>query len=167
VKIAGLILAGLVASFISAPAVVTSQWRAYGPWFTDLVGGVAQWVAPSERIVAVGTIIFTPRAEATVTTACDGFEGIRTFSILFGVVLLLNWRRVAQLKFVVLYLAAVLFLWCHNAARIVIAILLGGETHYGSSETMIVVLAGILAFIAIRSRSAFPSSAAPGDKSTI
>ena len=126
-KIAGFILAGLVFFFISAPVLVANHWAAYGPWFTDVVSTVAQKAAPAQRIVTLGTIVFTPRAEATVTTACDGFEGIRTFSILFGVVLLLNWRYMANLKFVVLYLSAVLLLWCHNAARIIVAIIQGGE----------------------------------------
>jgi hypothetical protein len=153
VRIAGVVLAGLVAFFVCAPAVVASHWLVYGPWFTGVVAKVAQGAAPSQRIVTVGTIVFTPRAKATVTTSCDGFEGIHTFSLLFGVLLLLNWRRMARLKFVGLYLSAVALLWCHNAARIVAAIVHGGETHYGTSEMMIVMLAGILAFVAVRTRS--------------
>ena len=133
--------------------MVASQWRNYGPWFTGLVASVAQRAAHSQRIATVGTVVFTPLAEATVTTDCDGFEGIRIFSMLFGVVLLLNWRSVAKFKFVVLYLSAVLFLWCQNAARIVAALIFGGETHYGTREMAIIVLAGILAFVAIKTRS--------------
>jgi len=152
-KIAGVILAGLVASFIAAPALVTSHWSVYGPWFAGVVGRVAQGVAPSQRIVSVGTIVFTSRAEATVTTSCDGFDGIHIFSILFGLLLLAKWRTMAKAKFVGLYLGAVLLLWLHNAARIVAAVVHGGETHYGTSEMMIAVLAGILAFVAVRTRS--------------
>lgn len=151
-KIAGPVLAAFVALFISAPEIVGHQWHAYGPWFTNVVGALARRAAPSQRIVSVGTIVFTPRAEATVTTGCDGFEGIRAFSILFGAVLVLSWRNTAKLRFVVLYLSAVVVLWLHNLARIVVAIIGGGETHYGTSEMMVVVLAGALGLTAFRSR---------------
>lgn len=155
-KSAAPILAALIASFLWAPVVAASQWGAFGPWFTGVVGHVAQVASPSQRIVAVGTVVFTPRTEVTLTTACDGFVGIRTFSILFGVVFLLNWRSLAKLKFVALYLFAVAFLWCHNVARIAIAIIVGHETHFGTSEIAIAALAGLLALVSIAAWHRFP-----------
>ena len=150
-RIAKFILVALVAFFVVlAPTLVSSDWDTYGPWFVRGVAGLARQIAPSQRIMTVGTVAFTPTAEVTVGISCDGFAGMRTFSLLFGLILLLTWRRMDAWKFIAMYLAAIAILWIHNAARIVSAIVQGGETHYGSRAIMIVLLAGGLALAAFR-----------------
>jgi hypothetical protein len=83
-------------------------------------------------------------------TACDGFEGIRTFSALFALILLLNYRRMGTWRFCVLYFLAVSLLFIHNTARVVGAVILGGETHFHTSELMVLALACGLAVAAMR-----------------
>ena len=94
--------------------------------------------------------MFTPRAIVRVAIGCDGFAGIRTFSILSGLVLLLNYRRMSAVRFCSLYISGVLLLWIHNAARVVRAVVAGGETHYGTSALMVLALALGLALLAFR-----------------
>jgi hypothetical protein len=158
--VARTILIGSIAFFVLwAPALVAGRWSGYGPWFTGAVGWAAQWAAPSQHIVFIGTIVFTPRAIVRVAVGCDGFAGIRTFSILCGLVVLLNYRRMSAWRFCGLYISGVLLLWMHNAARVVRAVVAGGETHYGTSEMMVVALALGLALVAFRK----PGRAKPMD----
>jgi len=150
-KVARTILIGSIAFFVLwAPALVAAHWSGYGPWFTGAVGWAAQRAAPSQRIVVIGTTVFTPRAEVRVAIGCDGFAGIRTFSILCGLILLLNYRRTSALRFCSLYISGVLLLWIHNAARVVRAVVAGGETHYGTSAMMVLALAFGLALLVFR-----------------
>lgn len=149
-KASRLILVALVTLFIAGPAIARNGWSFYGPWLTHLASDLAQQIDPTQRMVVVQTRVFTPRAEAKVTTACGGFAGIRTFSLLFAVLMAVSWRAMSKPSFLVLYLAAVVLLWLHNLARIVVAIVRGGETHYGTSEMTIVVLIGLLALAVAR-----------------
>src|SRR5579864_8598782 len=132
-KVTRFALVILVALFVAAPGIANNHWRVYGPWFTGIAGNLAHKVSPSQRIVVVGTRVFTPHAEATVTMWCDGFQGVRLFSILFGITLLLNWRYATKLRLLFFYVSAIVLLWCRNLAGVILAIVRGGETHYGTS----------------------------------
>ena len=153
-KLTRFVLVSFVALFVSAPAAATSHWGIYGPWFASIAGNLARRVSPSQRIVVVGTRVFTPHAEGTITMWCGGFQGIRAFSILFAVALLLNWRNSAKLRILILYIGGVVLLWCRNLAGVTLAIVRGGETHYGTSALAVLVLSIILAIATMRSRSA-------------
>jgi hypothetical protein len=133
--IARAVLVGSVFFFVfAAPAAVVGRWSSYGPWFTRIIGFAAHKAAPSQGM----------------GSTCDGFESIRTFSILFGLILLLNYRRMGTFRFCGLYLSAVLLLWIHNAGRVAEAVVLGRETHFGTSVIMILALTCGLALVALR-----------------
>jgi len=151
-KLSRLILAGLVGFFtLFSPSTLARHWSSYGPWFVRIVGWMARRIAPSQHVIATGTTLSTPWADVHVNPGCAGLTGIRIFSILFGMILILNWRRMARPLFCVLYASAILLLWLHNAARVTATVILGGETHYGTTGVIIVGLAGGLALLAMLS----------------
>jgi len=139
----------LMAVSIAAPAIVRNRWPVYGPWLVHQAVCLAQAIAPSQPILVAGTTVFTAQTEMLISTDCSGALGVRTFSIIGAVVLLLNWRYAANFRFLLLYLGSEAILWLYNLARLAFEIIYG-EQQYGVSEIMVVVVAGLLALAAVR-----------------
>lgn len=138
-----------MAASIAAPAIVKAQWAVYGPWLVHLAARLAQDLAPSQPIIVAGTTVFTARTEMFISAECSGAGGVRAFSIIGVVVLLLNWRYAANFRFLLLCFCSEAILWLYNLARLAYEIVYG-EQQYGVSEIMVVVVSGLLALAAVR-----------------
>ncbi len=120
-KLRGAILLTLVLFFIFAfPAIVEAHWTVWGPAYVRLLLAACRQVAPSQRIVQFGTQLYSSSVEVTVLPQCTGLEMLRTYSILFGVVMVLCWRRSQRPLMLMLYLGGLVTLWTANFCRNVV-----------------------------------------------
>lgn len=155
------ILLLFMAVSLAAPAIVRDVWPVYGPWLVQLAVRLARDIAPSQQILTVGTTVYTSRTEVHISAACAGAHSMQLFGLVGLAVLLLKRRRAIGYGFLILYLGSLAILWLHNLARLVSAIVYG-ETHYGTSEIIVVALSGLLALAAFRmARSVRGHSGAP------
>jgi hypothetical protein len=166
-KTARPVLLVFMAVSIAAPAIVKNVWPVYGPWLAHLAVRLAQEIAPTQHVIVAGTTVFTAQTEMRITTECSGASGVRTFSMIGTVVLLLNWRHAANLKFLLAYLGSVATLWLYNLARLAYEIVYGAQ-QYGVSEIMVVVVSGLLALAAVHmARPAVEPAAITGSVDTL
>jgi exosortase/archaeosortase family protein len=130
-KLSGYILAALLGVFITGvPYAIRMNWSSLGPhWATAAASFV-----PGAR--TQGDHVLTPTADVTITSQCSGAENLQIFSMLFGTVFLMNWKRMQNWKSVLIYLGSVAGLAVINLARIITIVLRAKETHYGLTNTL-------------------------------
>jgi exosortase/archaeosortase family protein len=130
-KLSGYTLAVLLALFITGvPYAIRMNWSSLGPhWATAAASFV-----PGAR--TQGDHVLTPTADVTITSQCSGAENLQIFSMLFGTVFVMNWKRMQNWKSVLIYLGSVAGLAVINLARIITIVLRAKETHYGLTNTL-------------------------------
>lgn len=120
-KVSGAILLTLVLFFIVAfPAVVEAHWVAWGPVYVQLLLAACHRVAPSQRIVQFGPQLYSSSIEVFVFPQCTGVDMLRIYSILFGVVMVLGWKRAQRPAMLMLYAGGLCTLWAANFCRNVV-----------------------------------------------
>lgn len=120
-KICGAILLALVLFFsVAFPVVVEAHWGAWGPIYVRLLLAACHRAAPSQRIVQFGTQLYSRSVELSVFPQCTGVDMLRIYSILFGVVMILNWQRAQRPMTLILYAGGLCVLWTANFCRNVI-----------------------------------------------
>jgi len=114
-KACGAVLLALVLFFIVAfPAVVEAHWDAWGPVYVRLMFDACHYVAPSQHIVQFGTQLYSSAIELSVFPQCTGLDMIRVYSILFGVVMLFDWKHAQQPTSLMLYVSGLCMFWAGN-----------------------------------------------------
>jgi hypothetical protein len=114
-KICGAILLALVLFFsVAFPAVVEAHWGAWGPIYVRLMFDACHRVAPSQRIVQFGTQLYSSAIELSVFPQCTGIDMIRVYSILFGVVMLFDWKGAQRPASLMLYVSGLCMFWAAN-----------------------------------------------------
>ncbi|MGO9642427.1 MAG: hypothetical protein ACLP1Y_14120 [Candidatus Acidiferrales bacterium] len=120
-KLSGAILLALILFFSAAfPAVVQAHWADWGPVYVRLLAAACHRVGSSQRIVQFGTQLYSQAIEVSVFPQCTGIEMTQAYSLLFGVVLLLNWRRMQRPIYFLLYTGGLAGLWAANFCRNVV-----------------------------------------------
>ena len=120
-KVCGAILLTLILFFaVAFPAVVEAHWREWGPVYVRLLLVACQRVAPSQRIVQFGTQLYSRSIEVSVFPQCTGVDMLRDFSVLFGAVMMVSWKRAQRAMMLMLYVGGLGTLWAANFCRNVI-----------------------------------------------
>jgi hypothetical protein len=144
-KICRAVLFALVLFFsVAFPAVVQAHWGTWGPVYVGLILNACHRVAPSQRIVQFGTQLYSNSIELSVFPQCTGIDMIRVYSILFGVAMLLNWKRAKRPATLMLYAGGLLIFWAANFCRVVLKALV----LYRPTGLNIPIVLGIFVFAA-------------------
>jgi exosortase/archaeosortase family protein len=138
-KLSGYTLTFLLALFITGvPYAIRTNWSSLGPhWATAAASFVPGARTQRDHVL-------TPAADVTITSQCSGAENIQIFSMLFGTVFLMNWKRMQTWKSILIYLGSLVALALINLARIITIIVRAKETHYGLTNTLGLVVLVLL-----------------------
>lgn len=121
--------AALVVLFTFLPSrLMDALW----PWYGQLLGRfvfLLSWpfVHSLGYIKASFPTLTGPALDVTIALACSGFDGIRLYDYLFGVVVLCDWNRLNKRRTLIAYFAGAAAMLLGNALRIVFMVVLGNR----------------------------------------
>jgi exosortase/archaeosortase family protein len=128
-------IAGLVVLFTFLPSrALEALW----PWYGQLLGRFVHILAgvfvPSLAYLAdANPTLSGPQLDVTIVRECSGINGLELFDYLFGIVLLLDWKRLRKGRALIAYFCGIAAMLLGNAIRIASFVVFG---NHGFAESV-------------------------------
>jgi exosortase/archaeosortase family protein len=124
----------------------------YGTW-TVLSSIVLHSVKEIFGIIGISSVYLPPQTlvfskfAISIAEGCSGIESIALFTSLFGLVGVLDWQRLDQKKYLIIFVPALLILFGFNILRVFVLILAGYYINPTIAFSLFHTYAGMLFFI--------------------
>lgn len=115
--------------------IFTFSWPYYSQTLGRFVYGLAHPFVPSLQFVPdVSPMLAGSGIDTTIIFACSGLQAINLFQILFGFMLIMDWKVLNQRRVLTAYVAGLVIALLANAVRITLLVVLGNRISPGVVE---------------------------------